>query len=237
MKKFLVFLCAMFCTVASAHTINWRADGEIIQTTTCDSGDTVSPPIAPVKYGYHLKEWNPTYEYTYLEYIQSTGTQYIDTGVAVNDNNSFEIQYAAIGAGGGQLISQGNNSLRLLAAEKSTWFSANYNFPMDIVLGSFYTVNCGQDYANVDGVAVSGVSDHDRASGISVYLFANNSGTLATKAQVKYFKIWDGNNVLVRDMKPAKRNTDDAIGMYDVVTRTFFVNAGTGEFIAGPVVQ
>ena len=236
MKRFLTFWCAMFvCAIAFAHTINWRVDGQIIQTTTCDSGDTVTPPTAPVKYGYHVKEWEPTYEYTYLEYIESTGTQYIDTGIAVNDNNSFEIQYRQFT--GGYLVSQGNNSLRAIAEGKNVWFSANYNFTIMVVSDVFYTVNCGKDYATVDGLAVSGVSDHDHASGTYVYLFANNGGHTFAKAQVKYFKIWDDNNVLVRYMKPARRNADNLVGMYDVVTGTFFANSGTGTFMAGPAIQ
>ena len=47
-------------------------------------------------------------------------------------------------------------------------------------------------------------------------------------------KIWD-NGELVRELVPAKRDEDDTIGMIDLVTQTFFVNEGTGEFIAGPV--
>ena len=40
-------------------------------------------------------------------------------------------------------------------------------------------------------------------------------------------------NVLVRDFVPAKRISDNAIGMYDVVSDTFFVDSGT-TYIAGP---
>jgi hypothetical protein len=53
---------------------------------------------------------------------------------------------------------------------------------------------------------------------------------------IYYFKIYD-NGTLVRDMVPARRNSDGVLGMYDTVTNTFFTNAGTGEFIAGPVVN
>ena len=49
------------CTVAMAHTINWHVDGDIYQTTTCDSGESITPPTAPYKYGYHLKEWRNLY--------------------------------------------------------------------------------------------------------------------------------------------------------------------------------
>ena len=41
------------------------------------------------------------------------------------------------------------------------------------------------------------------------------------------------NNTLVRDMIPVRRNSDNAVGMYDRVSDTFFANAGTGTFTAG----
>jgi len=42
---------------------------------------------------------------------------------------------------------------------------------------------------------------------------------------------------LVGDFIPARRNSDGVLGMYDTVTQTFLTNGGTGDFIAGPVVQ
>ena len=38
---------------------------------------------------------------------------------------------------------------------------------------------------------------------------------------------------LVRDFIPAKRTSDNAIGLYDLVSNSFFGNAGTGTFTAG----
>ena len=42
------------------------------------------------------------------------------------------------------------------------------------------------------------------------------------------------NNNIVRNFIPAKRNSDNVVGMYDSITNRFFTNAGTGTFIAGP---
>ena len=42
------------------------------------------------------------------------------------------------------------------------------------------------------------------------------------------------NAEIVRNYVPAKRNSDNVIGMYDKVTNTFFTNQGSGTFIAGP---
>jgi len=58
MKKLLVMIGAMFiCTFAIAHTVNWHVGDQIISTTTCDSGDNITPPTPPTKYGYTFKNW------------------------------------------------------------------------------------------------------------------------------------------------------------------------------------
>lgn len=51
--------------------------------------------------------------------------------------------------------------------------------------------------------------------------------------QITYFKYWDNDDNLLRDMIPCYRKSDNAIGMYDTVSKTFFTNAGTGVFTVG----
>ena len=71
MKKFLLFLCAMFiCAVhASTVDIDWMVDGTTYDQTTCQTGgDFILPAPAPTKYGYHFVGW----EY---DVIYGTGSQ------------------------------------------------------------------------------------------------------------------------------------------------------------------
>lgn len=49
---------------------------------------------------------------------------------------------------------------------------------------------------------------------------------------VKVYK----NNEVLHNVVPAMRNSDNVLGMYDTVTKQFFTNVGTGEFIAGDTV-
>jgi hypothetical protein len=39
---------------------------------------------------------------------------------------------------------------------------------------------------------------------------------------------------LVRDFIPAMRNSDNVVGLYDMVNGGFYTNAGSGKFIRGP---
>ena len=61
MRWILVFLMMFMGTVAVAYTIDWYADGNIYQTTTCESGDDVVLPPTPEKYGYTFKGWKKNY--------------------------------------------------------------------------------------------------------------------------------------------------------------------------------
>jgi hypothetical protein len=41
------------------------------------------------------------------------------------------------------------------------------------------------------------------------------------------------NSSIVNHFIPVKRNSDNAIGLYDVINNVFYINSGTGEFLAG----
>ena len=47
-----------------------------------------------------------------------------------------------------------------------------------------------------------------------------------------YALIYDGNN-LIRQFIPAKRKSDNVVGLYDLVNDTFYTNAGSYNFDYG----
>lgn len=68
----------------------------------------------------------------------------------------------------------------------------------------------------------------------NLYLWAlNNNGTPINFGyyQFHYFKIWEG-DILVRDFIPVK-DMNKVPCLFDKVSKTFFYNQGTGDFIAG----
>lgn len=50
--------------------------------------------------------------------------------------------------------------------------------------------------------------------------------------KLKYLKVDDGSTVVL-DLIPCYRKSDNEIGMYDLVSKTFFTNQGTGTFTKG----
>ena len=71
----------------------------------------------------------------------------------------------------------------------------------------------------------------------NMYIFNFNPlDSRHSKAKLYYFKIYV-EDVLVRDFIPCYRNSDNVVGMYDLVSNTFFVNQGTGTFTKGSDAQ
>ena len=247
MKKFFVILGLVFvCITAFAHSVEWYVDGSLYQTTTCDAGDSITPPTAPAKYGYHFVKWSA---YTQLEYIESTGTQYIDTGYSAPEGFVLKIQLmvlnnkrSAIFGSHDPTAPYGRNDLFLSEGRR-------FEFGADYAMITNFSVNSDEIYDITLSTVKNDVffsvkepyfySKYENASYLSsnnLYLFDINGYTFDNFiGRIYSAQIYD-NDVLVRDLIPAKRNSDNAVGMYDTVTNTFFTNAGTGEFIAGPEV-
>ena len=114
-------------------------------------------------------------------------------------------------------------------------------------------MQCGITNANVFldnggfGYDSSLLTDRVLAKGVGkgngtlpLFLFAQNETSSApvhitgTK-RVYSCKIKQNNN-WVRYFVPAKRKSDNVLGMYDIINGTFYTNAGSGTFTGGPAV-
>ncbi len=261
MKKFFVIFGLVFvCITAFAHSVEWYVDGSLYQTTTCDAGDNITPPVAPAKYGYSFAGWAL---YTELEYIESTGTQYIDLGRKVRSDYTYKTKVAWTRFGPYTLMSSKEYSdwmqgkylgIPYTDGTNKAWYSrsgtdtdygtikkfnatANTIYDIDWNPTSHIDIN-GTTYTNEPG-------SHQQTSDVfetanNMYLFAANSDGTATGMDYVKLYSWqmydtDGTTLLM-NLIPAKRISDNVLGMYDTVSGQFFTNAGAGEFIAGPEV-
>ncbi len=206
--------------------------------------DFVAPIIAN---NVNAASSTSTQGYTQLEYIESTGTQYIDTGVAFSGTDLVTVKYSNITRESGSHMLFGYFSSNGKSATVSfynmyptggTLFydtSAWIEFatpPTDD--GLSHVITMGQGKLSFDDVvAVEALSTDFQTSG-HMYLFF--AGNYLTKARIYSYQHKNTSGTLIRNMIPVRRNSDGAIGMYDTVTKTFFTNAGTGTFTAGPTV-
>lgn len=253
MKRVVLFVFAvLFCGVAIAQTINWYVDGQVYQTTTCTSGNSVTPPTPPAKYGYTFKGWIP--DYVPLEYIEASGTQYIDTGFKPNQNTRVIMEYMVVSnvQAEGWIFAVRNAVDRAsfaLLYDGGHYLRSDYNigtrggFLDNRFFNNKITVDKNKNEATLydeQGQQIGKVqSSHSNFQTIYnlILLCGSTAGTVSCmqngSIRVYSFKLYD-NGVLVRDMIPVDTGVPC---MYDRISNNLFFNAGTGNFIAGPVIS
>ena len=178
--------------------------------------------------------------YVQLEYIESSGTQYIDTRVVDLIGNVYELSVLPIST---------------TEPKRFSILGANMGININIVnlkwqIATFETT-ASVDFNNFQKL-VAERTPRERKLTINEKIFTTSVGNNTTltffiargngmdggilPAKFSNCKIWR-NDILVRNLIPARRNSDNVVGMYDLVNNTFYTNEGTGNFIAGPVVN
>ena len=198
--------------------------------------------------------WNPGY--TKLEYLESNGTQYINTGFSFTNNATARIvidtaftqvtnSYQGNGVKGdtfnGPFV--GYDSNKKLAGAINGYFTTNVNatvntrylYDLDAVNHTFTVtnVNTGAIVASKDDFDNTSVESANRPP-FMLFGFATAANN-ATKHKAKIYsaKLYD-KGIIKRDMVPVRRNSDGAYGMFDIVTGNFYGMVGSGVFTAGP---
>ena len=181
-----------------------------------------------------------------LEYIGSTGTEWINTGICPNDNTiKLEVKVAYNTTTTGQLMGSGTSgqerfnfgieSNKFRFGFGGGWFNANSEILTPDTEPHVWILDANTKTGSIDGIAATTTNSYNPSGSRAVVLFARGSSTNSaesgnrTKGKIYYTKIWD-KGVLVRDLIPVL-DLDDKPCMYDKVSGEFFYNKGTGEFL------
>lgn len=219
----------------------------MIKSFSASYGDVAAMNISAITY-YPYYSPTPKPEpmlpegYTQLNYIQSTGTQYIDTGVVPEINAKITIDFDVVSAGDDDVICGvispnvcvGYSSARIFGSFKNgTGSSADVN---TTVVGS-HSAEVSNGTFVLDGTSHAFLAVSSYSTTRSIFLFAGSYSDAPdgaygkVKAKVFSCKLYDG-AVAVRNYIPCK-NPSNEIGLYDLATKEFYGNAGTGAFIGG----
>lgn len=178
-------------------------------------------------------------EYTRLEYIQSDGNQYIDTQYTPTALTSVELKLnpqnvqesAILGANWAM-----NGFFLMFYQSKFRWHSGSSADSGTVAVNTDYVVEVSNTSLTVDDATygVSSGSVIQQPIRLFSTTIAGGSGASNTKGRYKlyYCNIYE-NGVLVMSLLPAKRKSDDEIGLYDSVGGNFYINGGSGNFVAG----
>lgn len=189
--------------------------------------------------------------YTRLEYIESSGTQYIDPGIAssntigININYSYSTINSSTNAGVCGIY-QGSNPRTdsLLITTNNGKTNSNLLFAhRGVVLMADHIPTANTIYNVKINWRNSGVIDfEERTTNVgtnnvesgAIRLFGRKAGSSYTYAPSKIYSCqFSDETKMIRNLIPAKRNSDSVIGMYDTVNGVFYENGGTGTFTAG----
>ena len=177
--------------------------------------------------------------YTALEYIQSSGTQYIDTGRKLTQDSDITIDFKLI---------NNNKSVGILGSRES---AAKNNLVLfrdgGLFIGDFseypkYRFKANESFnrtkirMNKTGVLVngvlntswSGVANFETPTNGLIFDIGNNNWT-GNKAVMQLYSYTDGNT---QKLVPCL-DTEGVPCMYDLVSQKPFYNAGTGSFTWG----
>lgn len=191
-------------------------------------------------------------KYQEVEYIASSGTQYINTGYIAKVNNvNLELDMTWTGSNvgafetfAGFMYSTTQNNLRMGLHKYSSvlMFGANSTTTSGtapvknerFVYRGDFTSGAQKLYKNGTQIATNSTTYDFSTNTCPVYIFARycpNSMNYSTM-RVYRAKIYEG-TTLKMDCIPCYRKSDSVIGLYDLVNGTFYTNAGSGTFVKG----
>lgn len=201
-------------------------------------------------YGYKV-DYSPIFiphrtskKYQKLEYIQSTGLQYIDTGINPTSNTrvicdfqvtqTLSVFQSVFGGRGKTPTYEGRFCFHLTADGlfRSDYNDANELFDNSIQPTERHIVDKNRNVCKLDSATVTN-SDGDFTGKYQMYIFGENTYGEATElANLKIFsmKIYNG-EILLRDFIPVYDMNGEAC-LYDEITNNFFRNSGMGKFTA-----
>lgn len=185
--------------------------------------------------------------FTLLDYIESTGTQFIDTEYYPNQDTGYELVYSHHLLGGSMFgtfntindwASGSGFFLGGLGDNSNFWFQYYSNNNTGI---SSLNIHAGELIINKNIFTINGdtftASSKTFTTNYPLLIFgSNNAGTAANfvSTRIHHFTIKEGNTV-VRNYVPVIENKTGEIGLYDLIAGKFYQNQGTGAFTAGPV--
>lgn len=182
--------------------------------------------------------------YQPLEYIESAGSSWLNTGYIFNpETDAFKVVFQGNDTSNNGMIFASNGS-------KYTWlyyYSAGMRIYMTNSSGSQTSIAGPKRDTNkhaaiyqnkhyyFDGVDKGSLSGSYVSDTNSIYLFAytGNGTNYAFKGRIYSVEIMR-NSIIQKIFMPAKQLSDNAIGMYEVLSKSFIPSMTATAFTAGP---
>ena len=179
--------------------------------------------------------------YTQVEYLKSTGSQYINVGFKPNQDTRIVLDVNSPLVSGpvwlfGARTAADSKTYNFLCqgSKYRSDYNDNSSTSLTINPSGRFEIDKDKNITKINGSTASTIPYGAFQCEYNLFLFSNNNaGTTGAGASISIYscKIYD-NGTLVRDFVPA-RNSSGTLGLYDTVNGTFYTNAGSGTFTAG----
>lgn len=180
-------------------------------------------------------------EYTQVEYIESTSyihnSNYIDTEIKPTNNTSIEIKangpynsYDRWFGSSDLFRNQINSSGQCLVYWNGTYLIT------ESIINRIVTLKLDKNKLYIDGNLSQTYSQGTFSDSNNLRLFSATTGDKDGIVKIYNAKVWES-DILVRNFVPCYRNSDNSVGMYDLVNNKFYENKGTVKFNYGNIVN
>lgn len=183
-------------------------------------------------------------DYQEVEYLESTGTQYIDTGVKGK---------TGLKASGAIMLTASQTCIALgcYSPQRCYMLSFNSNVPRygyvdwytaiaAVTVNEKYNFEVSFEksaqYLKLNGTTViSSANATTFTNNYNMFAFAySDSGSAGDFAKCRFYSLnlYD-NGTLIREFVPCYRKSNNVAGFYDLLNDAFYTNQGTGSFVVG----
>ena len=179
--------------------------------------------------------------YRQVEYIESTGTQYINTNytptntmgvyaeLSSEDTNTDLIFFGSKGSSNNRFWF-GNNGNKYYTGWNTNSYEGTANIKERRNIIQMNYLNSRQAKVN-DYVTISSLGTLASNSTPLTIFAGNNNGTVSYKSLIRLYKLKISNNdSIIHDYVPCVDELTGKAGLYDLITNTFLGNSGTGDF-------
>lgn len=191
---------------------------------------------------------DPPVNYTKLSYIESAGSQFIDTGIIPNQDTRIVLDCVVLDSGNaangvgfipyGSAISYNNSAFECYSWNGTAQINYDGQYSMQAEISNGMHVAIDQNKNTTTIVTPNGVTSldfeyHPFTCPDTLYLFGSHRGPMYGKQRISSAVIYQ-NDIKAREFIPVKTNTGE-YGMFDTVWQLFYPNLGTGAFLPGEI--
>ena len=181
---------------------------------------------------FHSENGMLPFEYQQLEYIETTGTEWINTNYIPNSNTTIELKvagmtkkHAALYCARTTQTLESFTAFLLYGTDLRVDFGTSQTQIGTYEIGVPYIYKHNKRNVYVNNEFLATVPNEIFNAKYNMYLLASHvSEDVAANigdTRLYYVKIWD-NDTLVRDFIPCYRKSDGDVGLYDLVNNEFY---------------